>query len=152
KVELADHVPLICRPLRRWPGRDFCHVVLERKPLNLICGEGPRIQPDILITRILRRMLLGIAPPKLRRSASTNTRLSKVVLEHTCCDSNPIDEDLDAGCMSGTVVGEENMFPCVVEWEGLHSRDADGDLRSVIAWWIVGFRLLRFGFCCSLCL
>jgi len=38
KVELGDHVPLIGCPFRRWPGGDFCYVVLEQKALDLIGG------------------------------------------------------------------------------------------------------------------
>src|SRR6266496_32526 len=96
EVELSDNVPLVFGPLRSRVRYDLSCVVLKRKPFDLIRREGPRIEADVLVARILRRMLIGITPAQLHGSVCMNSRPVEVVLQHTCGDLHSVDVNLDA--------------------------------------------------------
>src|SRR5438045_7899854 len=94
EVELGADVPLVRRPLRYRPSGDVGYVVLEREPFDFVWRKGPRIKTDVLVTRLLRGMLIRIAPAELHRSVRTNARAAKVVVQHMRCDGNTIDVNL----------------------------------------------------------
>src|SRR5690242_21462945 len=97
-------------------------------------------------------MLLGIAPSKLQWSIGTNTRAAEIVVKHASRDLNAVNENLDPGRATRTVVGKEDMFPRVVEWKRLQRRHADCDVRGVVVRRLVGMRFFRFCFRRSFCL
>src|SRR5579864_1825132 len=104
EVELAHHVPLVRGPLRTGMRRDLRSIVFERKAGDFIGSKGTCVEADVLIAGILRRMLFRVAPPKLHGSLSANRRSVEVIADDTSCDRFPIDEDLDSGSVTGTVV------------------------------------------------
>ena len=98
-------------------------------------------------------MLFGIAPSKLHGSRGADGRTREVVRDDTSRDRTAIHEYLYARSPAGTVVSEEDVLPCAVEWEGSDRRRRGSQLSESYPWAVLLARrflssLLRrfFGF------
>jgi len=111
---------------------NFGGIVFEWKPLDFLGAQSPRIEPDILISCFLRRMLFGIAPSKLHRNGGSDGRIREVVSNHLSRDLSAIDVYLHTRSSARTVVGEKDMLPCAVERKRSERDDTDRNWRSRI--------------------
>ena len=146
EVKCRDNVRLVVRPLGRRACCNLRYIVLEGKPFDLVWGQSPCIQTDVLVTRVLRGMLVWIAPAQLQGSVSTDARLTEVVSKHLGSNLYAIHVNLDAGRQSGAVISEKNVSPRVVERQWLHCGDTDRDLGQLLIRSCGGLGLSCFGF------